>query len=164
MIETDNGRMGTKGYEREDRLRSYLTLGTMASALRDKSFLQRFAVRSGRKEFVLESPAIYPSFDVKVINLSLRPKRLSIEAYLDQFIRENRIDPVMICATATSAQLDEARKVAGAARVISSDALRVIGGPHVSVLPAEYLKDSEYQVACIGEGVETLTEIALRLN
>jgi radical SAM superfamily enzyme YgiQ (UPF0313 family) len=70
----------------------------------------------------------------------------------------------MICATATSAQLDEARKVAGAARVISSDALRVIGGPHVSVLPAEYLKDSEYQVACIGEGVETLTEIALRLN
>jgi len=111
----------------------------MASALRDKSFLQRFAVWSGRKEFVLESPTIYPSFDVKVINLSLKPKRLSIEAYLDQFIRENRIDPVMICATATSAQLDEARKVAGAARMISSDALRVIGGPHVSVLPAEYL-------------------------
>jgi len=159
-----NPSMGSERYERKDRLRGYLSLGTLASALRDKTFLQRFAVRSGRKEFVLEKPADYPSFDVKVINLSLKPKRLSVEAYLNQFIRENRIDPVMICATATSAQLDEARDVAGAATVILSDALRVIGSPHVSVLPAEYLKESEYQVACIGEGVETLTEIALRLN
>lgn len=49
-----------------------------------------------------------------------------------------------------------------AAKDMAPEALRVIGGPHVSVLPLEYLNHSDYQVACVGEGVETLTELALR--
>jgi len=37
-----NPSTGTERYERKDRLRGYLSLGTLASALRDKTFLQRF--------------------------------------------------------------------------------------------------------------------------
>ena len=159
-----NPSMGGKKYEREDKLRGYLSLGTLASAIRDKSFLKRFAIRSGRKKFILQDEKDYPAFDVKVVNLSLKPEGRTVEEYLEEFIDRHEIRPLMICTTATSAQLDEAKEAADAAKRVSPHALRMIGGPHVSVLPAEYLADSEYQVACIGEGVETLTEIALRLN
>ncbi len=159
-----NPSMGTKKYQREDILRSYLSLGTLASALKDRAFLKKFALRSGRKEFILRNETDYPSFDVKVLNLSLKPQNQTIQEYLQEFIEHKGLNPAMICTTATSAQLSDANEVANAAKVIAPDALRVIGGPHVSVLPLEYLNHSEYQVACVGEGVETLTEIALSFN
>jgi anaerobic magnesium-protoporphyrin IX monomethyl ester cyclase len=159
-----NPSMGTKKYEREDILRSYLSLGTLASALRDKAFLKKFALRAGRKKFALQNETDYPSFDVKVVNLSLKPENQTIQEYLQAFIEHKGFNPVMICTTATSAQLSDANEVANSAKAIAPAALRVIGGPHVSVLPLEYLNHSEYQVACVGEGVETLTEIALSFN
>ncbi len=159
-----NPSMGTKTYEREDRLRSYLSLGTLASALRDKAFLQRFALQFGKKKFILQNESGYPSFDVRVANLSLKPQKQTIQEYLKQFIGQNGFDPVMICTTATSAQLSEANEVAKAAKGMAPNALRMIGGPHVSVMPLEYLNHSDYQVACVGEGVETLTELALRFT
>ena len=159
-----NPSMGRKKYKRADKLRSYLSLGTLASALRDKSFLKRFALRAGRKKFILRNERDYPSFDVKLLDLSLKPERQTADEYLKEFIGQYEIRPLMICTTATSAQLDEAKELADAAKRVSPHALRVIGGPHVSVLPTEYLNDSEYHVACIGEGTETLTEIALGVN
>ena len=53
------------------------------------------------------------------------------------------------------------REVARALKQLKPHSLRVIGGPHVSVSPLESLKKSDFQVACIGEGVETITELAL---
>jgi len=67
----------------------------------------------------------------------------------------------MVCMTATSAQLDEAGEIARTAKLSVPAAIRIIGGPHVSVVPTDCLKNSEFQLACIGEGVETLSEIAL---
>ena len=133
-----NPSMETKTYEREDKLRSYLSLGTLASALRDKAFLQRFALQIGKKNFILQNESDYPSFDVRVANLSLKPQKQTIQEYLEEFIRQNGFDPVMICTTATSAQLSEANEVARAAKHMAPNALRVIGGPHVSVMPVEY--------------------------
>ncbi len=159
-----NPSMGANRYERQDRLRSCLGLLTMASALRDRSFLKRFAGALGSKELILQDENDYPSFDINIIHLSLRPQGQPLQAYLDQFLRENSINPAFICATATSAQIHEASELAEAARQVASSAIRIIGGPHVSVVPCEYLEDSEYQVACVGEGVETLTEIALRFS
>ncbi|MBW1774426.1 MAG: radical SAM protein [Deltaproteobacteria bacterium] len=156
-----NPSMGTKRYERQDALRGYLSIGTLASALRDKTFLKKFAHRAGKKECIFEKESDYPSFDVKVLNLSLKPRDLTVQEYLEQCITKKAFNPFLICSTATSAQLSETEDVANAAKRIAPEALRVIGGPHVSALPIEYLKSSEYQVACIGEGVETLTEIAL---
>jgi anaerobic magnesium-protoporphyrin IX monomethyl ester cyclase len=159
-----NPSMGTKKCEREDIFRSYLSLGTLASALRDKAFLKKFSLQRGRKEFILQNETDYPSFDVKVVNLSLKPENQTIQEYLQAFIEHKGFNPAMICTTATSAQLSDANEVANSAKGIAPDALRVIGGPHVSVFPLEYLNHSEYQVACVGEGVETLTEIALSFN
>jgi radical SAM superfamily enzyme YgiQ (UPF0313 family) len=159
-----NPSMGTKTYEREDKLRSYLSLGTLASALRDKAFLQRFALQIGKKEFILPNETDYPSFDVRVANLSLKPQKQTIQEYLEQFTGQIGFDPVMICTTATSAQLSEANEVARAAKDMAPNALRVIGGPHVSVMPLEHLNHSDYQVACVSEGVETLIELALRFT
>ena len=156
-----NPSMGNKRHERQDALRGYLSMGTLASALRDKAFLKIFAHRAGKEECIFEKESDYPSFDVKIINLSLKPQDLTLLEYLERYITGNNFNPLLICSTATSAQLREAEDVAIAVKRIAPEALRVIGGPHVSAIPVEYLKNSEYQVACIGEGVETLTEIAL---
>ena len=156
-----NPSLGTKRYAEEDILRSYLSLGTLASALENKAFLRRFFSRLGKQEFIFDSTGTYPDFEIRVLNLSLKPKPLSNRKYLADFLNQVGHTPLMICMTATSAQLDEAEDVAQAAKQLFPDAVRIIGGPHVSVAAADYLERSEFQVACIGEGLETLCELAL---
>jgi radical SAM superfamily enzyme YgiQ (UPF0313 family) len=158
-----NPSLGTHRYQDEDRLRSYLSLGTLASALRNRSFLKRFAERLGRHEIICNSEKDYPVFDIRILNLSLKPPRRSNQEYLSDFLKQLTQTPLMVCMTATSAQLDEAEEVARAAKQFVPAAIRIIGGSHVTVVPTDYLKRSEFQVACIGEGVETLSEIALML-
>jgi radical SAM superfamily enzyme YgiQ (UPF0313 family) len=159
-----NPSLGSKRYEEEDKLRSYLSLGTLASALKDRAFLKRFAVRLGKKEIIIDSEVDYPVFDIFILNLSTKPDRWSIQEYFSDFLKQFQQTPLMVCMTATSAQLDEAEEIARAAKQLVPAAIRIIGGPHVSVVPVYYLKSTEFQVACIGEGVETLAEIALRLT
>jgi radical SAM superfamily enzyme YgiQ (UPF0313 family) len=159
-----NPSLGTKRYEAEDKLRSYLSLGTLASALKNKAFLKRYAWCLGKKEFIFNSPKDYPDFDIRVLNLSLKSEHQSIQDYLVEFLDQFSDTPLIVGMTATSAQLDEAEEIARAAKRFVPAAIRIIGGPHVSVVPVDYLKSSEFQVACIGEGVETFAEIALRLT
>jgi hypothetical protein len=59
-----NPSLGTKRYAEEDKLRSYLSLGTLAGALRNRAFLKRFAVRLGKKEIIFNSESDYPDFDI----------------------------------------------------------------------------------------------------
>jgi radical SAM superfamily enzyme YgiQ (UPF0313 family) len=159
-----NPSLGTKRYAEEDKLRSYLSLGTLAGALRNRAFLKRFAVLLGKKEIIFNSGSDYPGFDIFVLNLSLKPARLSIREYFSDFLKQFKQVPLMVCMTATSAHLDEAAEIGRTARHIVPAALRIIGGPHVSVAAEEFLSTSEFQAACIGEGVETLSEIALRAS
>ena len=156
--------MGTKRYAEEDKLRSYLSLGTLAGALMNRAFLKRFAERLGKKEITIDSKSDYPVFDIVVLNLSLKPGRRSIPEYLSDFLKQFNQTPLMVCMTATSAHLDEAEEIARTAKQIVPAAVRIIGGPHVSVAAADFLIHSEFQVACIGEGVETLSEIALMVS
>jgi anaerobic magnesium-protoporphyrin IX monomethyl ester cyclase len=159
-----NPSLGTKRYEEEDKLRSYLSLGTLAAALRNRAFLKRFAERLGKKEIIIDSESDYPVFDIVVLNLSLKPGRRSIQEYFSDCLKQFNQTPLMLCMTATSAHLDEAEEIARAAKQIVPAALRLIGGPHVSVAAGDFLDNSEFQVACIGEGVETLSEIALLVS
>ena len=145
-------------------MRSYLSLGTLASALRNRFFLKRFSERLGRKEIIFSSERDYPVFDIFVLNLSLKPVGRSIPQYFADCIKQFRQIPLMVCMTATSAQLDEAGEIARAAKLCVPAAIRIIGGPHVSVVPTDCLNGSDFQLACIGEGVETLSEIALLLG
>jgi anaerobic magnesium-protoporphyrin IX monomethyl ester cyclase len=156
-----NPSLGTPKYTDEDRLRSYLSLGTLASALSNKVFLKRFAERSGKKEIIFDSENDSPAFDISVLNLSLIPDHLSIKEYFSDFLKQFNPAPLMVCMTATSAHLDEAAEIARTARQMIPAALRIVGGPHASVAAKDFLNKSEFQVACIGEGVETLSEIAL---
>ena len=159
-----NPSLGTKRYAEEDKLRSYLSLGTLAAALRNRAFLKRFAERLDRKEIIIDSENDYPAFGILVLNLSLKPGRWSIPEYFSDFLKQFSQTPLMLCMTATSAHLDEAAEIAWTAKQMVPAALRIIGGPHVSVAAEDFLNKSEFQVACIGEGVETLSEIALRVS
>jgi len=159
-----NPSLGTQRYTDEDKLRSYLSLGTLASALRNRAFLKRFAERLGKKEIIIDSESDYPVFDIVVLNLSLKPGRRSIQEYFSDFLTQFKQTPLMLCMTATSAHLDEAEEIARTAKQMVPAALRVIGGPHVSVAAGDFLNNSEFQVACIGEGVETLSELALLVS
>ena len=159
-----NPSLGIKRYEKEDQLRSYLSLGTLAGALKNRAFLKRFAERSGKKDIIIASENGYPAYDVCVLNLSLKPGRRPIQEYFSEFLKQFNQNPLMVCMTATSAHLDEAEEIARVAKQIAPAALRIIGGPHVSVAAGDFLNNSEFQVACIGEGVETLSEIALLVS
>src|SRR5210317_1636054 len=155
-----NPSLGTKRYAEEDKLRSYLSLGTLAAALGNRAFLKRFAERLDKKEIIIDSENDYPAFGILVMNLSLKPGRRSIQEYFTDFLKQFSQTPLMLCMTATSAHLDEAAEIAWTAKQMVPAALRIIGGPHVSVAAEDFLNKSEFQVACIGEGVETLSEIA----
>ena len=159
-----NPSLGTRRYEDEDRLRSYLSLGTLTSALKNRDFLKRYAERLGKKELIFNSAEDYPEFDVRIINLSLKPDRQSIREYFAGFFANFTDKPLIIGMTATSAQLDEASTVARVASEMVPAAIRIIGGAHVSVASVDFLKQSQFQIACVGEGVETMVEIALQLS
>ncbi len=158
-----NPSLGTPAYRNEDRLRSYLTLGTLASALRNRSFLKRFALELDRHGSVFNCVTSFPQFDVRILNLSEKPDRQSLFDCFADFAAGFGETPLMVGMTATSAQLDEAAEIAWASSEVIPASIRVIGGAHVSVAAADFLNQSLFQVACVGEGVETLTEIALRL-
>ena len=159
-----NPSLGTQRYTDEDKLRSYLSLGTLAGALMNRAFLKRFAERLGKKEIIIDSKSDYPVFDIVVLNLSLKPGRRSIPEYFSDFLKQFKQTPLMLCMTTTSAHLDEAQEIARTAKQMVPAALRIIGGPHVSVAAGDFLNHSEFQMACIGEGVETLSEIALLVS
>ena len=159
-----NPSLGTPSFTVEDRLRSYLSLGTLASALIDKTFLMRYARRLGKKKLILNSLQDYPDFDIRILNLSLKPDQQSIRSFLVEFCAKFSQTPLIIGMTATSSQLDEAAAVARVAAEIAPAAIRIIGGAHVSVAAVDFLQQTQFQLACIGEGVETLAEIALELS
>lgn len=159
-----NPSLGARSYQCEDILRSYLSIGTLASALQSKSFLNQFAVRLEKPEYIFDVPSSCPEFDIRVLSMSLMPDDSSEFDCLADFLKLLDHPPIMVCTTATSAQLNEAELIAQAAEVLIPDAWRLIGGPHVSAVGKAFLTGSAYQAACVGEGVETLAEMALHLH
>lgn len=61
---------------------------------------------------------------------------------------------------ATTPQVPIAAKVSRKVKELNPDALAIIGGIHATVLPEEMLLTSDFDVAVIGEGEETVLEIA----
>jgi radical SAM superfamily enzyme YgiQ (UPF0313 family) len=156
-----NPSLDTRQYTREDRLRTYLSLGTLCSALRDKEFIRKFIRLSGSVTGFRNQPVDNFSFDVRVLNLSLKPRVQKTSEFFESYVKESRINPILIGMTATSAQLDEARKIGDAAARVFPHALRLIGGPHVSVSSPDFLRQTRFHAACRGEGVETLLDLLL---
>jgi len=156
-----NPSLDTRQYCREDRLRTYLSLGTLSSALRDKAFIKKFIRLSGWIAKFGNHPVDGFCFDVRILNLSLKPKRQNTQEFFESYVKESGIYPLLVGMTATSAQLEEAREIANAAAQIFPDALRLIGGSHVSVSSHDFLRQTQFHAACRGEGVETLLNLLL---
>lgn len=142
---------------RGELLKGYLSLGSLASALRDPDFVCRLATLRGRS-----SNGCPPSFDVRVIHL---------EPGLTEEAMERRIvtdggecpPPLVVGVTATAVLLDWARTVARVVARLWPESFRLAGGPHCSVAPEPLLGSGLFQAACLGEGVETVVELALEL-
>jgi radical SAM superfamily enzyme YgiQ (UPF0313 family) len=156
-----NPSIGIAEFKRDDILRTYLALGTLISAIKEKRFLRKFALLNEKNELIFDNYEDYPDFNIKVIQLSLRGKQ-SVKEYFNHLQKKSDSSPIMICATATSAQLEEVRDLAIAAKELEPAALRIIGGPHVTVDPEGFLKNSDFDIVCIGEGVETFVELVLK--
>ena len=156
-----NPSLDTRRYCREDHLRTYLSLGTLSSALRDNGFIRKFARLSGRTAGFGNHPIDDFSFDLRILNLSLKPKGQGTGEFFESYVKESGIHPLLIGMTATSAQLDEARKIGDVAEVFFPEAVRLIGGPHVSVAPSDFLRQTRFHAACRGEGVETFLDLLL---
>jgi radical SAM superfamily enzyme YgiQ (UPF0313 family) len=103
-------------------------------------------------------------FEVQILNLSLKQKNQTLQEYFQSFLQGKKLHPHLIGMTATSAQLNEAKEIAELVERLFPDALRLIGGPHASVVPEDFLKQTPFQVACIGEGVETFIDLILAFS
>jgi len=159
-----NPSLNTRNYSREDRLRTYLSLGTLASALRDKPFVRKFA--QGSRRFAEPGEPLLDDllFEVQILNLNLKQKKQTLQEYFESFLQKRKLHPHLIGMTATSAQLEEAKEIAELAERLFPDALRLVGGPHASVVSNDFLKQTPFHVACIGEGVETFIDLILAFS
>ena len=68
--------------------------------------------------------------------------------------------PDVVGITCTTPSVPQAYKVAKLAKQVREDCLVILGGPHVSFLPVQTLKECEYvDVVVKGEGEETMKEL-----
>jgi len=75
-------------------------------------------------------------------------------------IRKRKPDIVGV-ANPFSTQIDQAKKVADIVKEVDPEILTVVGGPHVTVVPQEFLTEAKtVDVAVMGEGEYTLPDIA----
>jgi len=75
-------------------------------------------------------------------------------------IRRRKPDIVGI-ANPFTCQAENAVRVANIVKEVDSSILTVVGGPHVTVVPTEFLKDAKnVDIAVIGEGEYTMLDIA----
>ncbi len=154
---------GTVGYTRADRFRTSLSLAALAAGLRDARFLHdlRDRLEPAPSDDSIENT---DPFTVKVLDLSQPEAGKSAEQRYRAFVESTGAYPLIVGVTANSGQIEEALSIAEAARECTPHSFRMVGGPHASVAPETFLEESRYHLACLGDGVETLAEAALKLR
>jgi anaerobic magnesium-protoporphyrin IX monomethyl ester cyclase len=74
---------------------------------------------------------------------------------------QRRNPDVVGIANPFSTQIEHAKKVANIAKDVNPKILTVVGGPHVTVIPKEFLAEAKsVDVAVVGEGEYTMLDIA----
>lgn len=86
---------------------------------------------------------------------------LSYQQYHYAIIKEKILNskPDFVGVTATTPLMNQARDISVLIKGISRHIVTIIGGAHVSALPCETLKESLFDVAVIGEGDHTFSDI-----
>ncbi|MGE0065438.1 MAG: radical SAM protein [Methanobacteriales archaeon] len=96
------------------------------------------------------------SFSVKIIDDDL--KRWGSERIANII---EKLNPLIVGVTATTATIKSSLEYIKTIKKLLPDVLTVIGGPHPTFLPLDTLKSlKELDVVVIGEGEETITELA----
>lgn len=103
----------------------------------------------------IAATALKKGHDVQILDLCY-------QQYHYQTIK-NKIEtykPDIVGVTGTTPLMNQARDISCLVKGISKNIISVIGGPHVSALPYESLKESLFDIAVVGEGDFTFGEIA----
>ncbi len=132
-------------------------LMSMAACLRDKIFIKTLFERNNQDQFIFPDISNYPNFKIKILDLQGETKDFDFEDYLV------KIKPDIVAITASTPLIDEAQKLGRLTERSSPKSLRIIGGIHQSALPEETMEKGSFQAGVIGEGEETMVEIATRL-
>jgi len=111
-----------------------------------------------------------PPLNLMYLGASLEKASFSVKILDDNFKRwgceqitklVEKFNPFIVGVTATTATIKSSLEYIKSIKHILSDVLTVIGGPHTTFLPIDTLKSlKELDVVVIGEGEETITELA----
>ena len=113
---------------------------------------------------------VYPVLSLACLAARLRQKGFSV-SILDLGIENNPFQalgrvldeskPRIVGVTATTPLFSEAEQISTIVRErLGQEARIVLGGPHASALPEECLKLSAFDIVVVGEGDDTIVEIA----
>ncbi|MFC1990598.1 B12-binding domain-containing radical SAM protein [Chloroflexota bacterium] len=97
------------------------------------------------------------SFSVSILDLGIEKKEpfLVLDRTLD------KLKPRIVGVTCTTPLYFEAAEISRAVKKrMGKEVITVIGGPHASALPEECLKTSTFDIVVVGEGDNTIVEIA----
>lgn len=140
-------------------------LMSIAAAVSDKEFLKTFCEEERKKQLqkkilakedlLFETLADYPDVEVKILDLQAHPENFQLEEYVKNF------NPDLVGVTAVTNMIKPAQEIARKIKAVCPQALRIIGGVHVSSLPRETIEKSDFQIGVLGEGEETFAEIIL---
>lgn len=136
-------------FRRQVRL---LGINYIAATLTDQKLLAKIGEGSS-----LNLPNITPP-RVRILDLSVAPKNFDFAGFLKRF------SPTIVGVSANTYTFRESVAIAKYTQRIVPDALRVIGGYHPSALPGESLLVGPFQVAVVGYGEETMSELAMAVH
>ena len=128
------------------------SLNYLAGTLGSSQLLDKIASNSGIKISRPNQP-----FFVRILDLSVAPKDFNLPVFIKRF------GPAIVGVTTTSATIRQALAISELSKTNAPEALRVVGGYHVSAFPETTLQSSSFQVAAFGYGEETMAEIAMAL-
>lgn len=115
---------------------------------------------SYRDHFVSVYPGyrggLIPEVEVKILDLQAEKSDFDLKGFL---IEEQ---PDIVGVTAPTQLFNQAAEISKTVKEALPGALRIIGGAHVSALPEETLRNSEFQIGVLGFGEETLTELCMQ--
>jgi anaerobic magnesium-protoporphyrin IX monomethyl ester cyclase len=114
---------------------------------------------------ILENPSMQPPLGPLYLAAVLEAKGHQVK--ITDLRTEKIVLPEMIPqgtdlygVSATTGEYNYAKEIAEILRQREPHAVRIIGGCHVTHLPVETLREMDYDLAVIGEGEETILEIA----
>ncbi|MDP3065442.1 MAG: radical SAM protein [Methanobacteriaceae archaeon] len=113
---------------------------------------------------------IAPPLNLMYLASSLEKESYSVKIVDDDLLQKGykhvsemaeKLNPHVVAVTATTSTIKSGLKYLELVKNILPNSLTVIGGPHVTFMPLETLKDSEaIDVVVMGEGEETMVELA----